>query len=343
MSIFVYTHRVDCDGMCSAAILKRYISKKKSEGKIGFIDYGEAAEKAFSEIESLGKDSDVIIADFGCDKDLLKTAEKAITSLNTNGGSLTWLDHHKWDESAVKKISPMAKVRLSKSDEFCGAELSYLEYMKDDSLSQSLAKVGRDSDIDMWKTSPPSPKYAITQPLADLITYYNYLGRDDENKRNDLLLSIVDKLADAPSDVILSKDTAHPFWDALMEEGYREYKTLESSKLEDCLKKANTFNAGGHSYVMSFADRLLSSTTAGNALLREYDTDVAIVLRDTGVLSFRRNNGTKDVKCDGLAKLFGGGGHEFAAGGRLEYGITDEASKNRAEKEIESRIRSYSQ
>lgn len=334
MATFIYTHKADCDGVCSAAILERYVDLENVDSRVDFIDYGALAQKAFSRIEGLAYGSEVIIADFGCDISLLPAAERAISSLNKRGGKLVWLDHHKWDEESVRRLSPLAKVRLSKSDELCGAELSYLEYMGDDELSRRLAAIGRDSDIDMWKTNPPSPSYALTKPLADLITYYNYLANDDDDKRRGLLLSLVRKLSDAPLDRIVGKDFDNPFWDNEMQKDFSEYKKLETSKLEECLGSAETFKAGDYTFVIGISDRVLSTTTVGNALLNRYNADASFVVRETGLISIRRSTGRYSIKCDELAKLFSGGGHEYAAGGKLGYELKDLEAVKLAKSEI---------
>ncbi len=321
MKTFVYAHKADCDGICSAAILKRYTDAAGAHGHIDFIDYGSLAEEAFSRITALESGSRVIIVDFGCDSKLMTAAENAILRLKERGGAVAWLDHHKWDGETVKRISAVADLKLSASDEMCGAELAYRNYMKDDEVSMCLAKLGRDSDIDMWKTNPPSPEYALTQPLADLITYYNYLAGDDNVKRRSLLLSIVDSLSTASPDSVLGKDFAHPFWDGALQKNFDKYKTLEKSKLEQCLDSAETFEAGGHTYVISFADRILSPTTAGNSLLNRYGTDASLVFRESGFISVRRNTGKDNIKCDEIAGLFGGGGHKYAAGAQLGHSL----------------------
>ncbi len=342
MNVRVYTHRIDCDGICSAAILKRYIEKEHLEGKIDFINYDPIGELAqiFEEIGDLDGDSNVIIADFGYNNYVESLAEAAFKKLKSKGGNIVWLDHHKWEESGKQKLSNLAKIRLSRSNEFCGAELSYLEYMKDDKTSEALAKLGRDADLDMWKTNPPSATYALTLPVGNLITYYNYLGGKDRGKRRRLLLGLVDKLSSASLQQILNKDFKQPLWDKDLENDWKKYRELEVSKLEECLSTAETFKSGSYSCSIGFADEIISSTLAGISLLNKDKTQIAFVFYQDGRLSVRRDDSKPEIKCNDIAKLFNGGGHEYAAGGNLGMEIQTPEDISKAKELIKSRFSS---
>lgn len=336
MPVFAYTHRVDCDGICSAAILKRYIRKEGLKGTIDFINYEPQSEarEIFGKIGELGGGSAVIIADFGYDDILSDLAERSFKKLKDRGGRIVWLDHHKWDEGGLKRLSQFAEIKLARSDEFCGAELVYREYMKDDGVSEALAKLGRDADIDAWRTNPPKPAYALTKPISNLITYYNYLGDGDHEKQWALLSELVDKLADATASQILSNGFDKPLWDEKLESDYRKYIILELYKLEECLSDAEVFSSGGYRCAVSLADDVISTTIAGNSLISRYNADLSLVFYRNGKLGVRRNNSRLDIKCNEIAKLFGGGGHEYAAGGHLNLEIKNAADKSRAKSEI---------
>jgi oligoribonuclease NrnB/cAMP/cGMP phosphodiesterase (DHH superfamily) len=331
MKINVYTHRIDCDGICSAAILKRYLEKENLEGRIDFINYDPVGEltQTFSGIGELDGDSTVIIADFGYNSLVETLAEAAFKKLKSKGGKIVWLDHHKWEDSGKQKLSDFAKIRLSRSDEFCGAELSYLEYMKDENISEALAKLGRDADLEMWKTNPPSATYALTLPVENLITYYNYLGGKDMEKRRQLLLGLVDKLSKASLQQILNKDFKQPLWDKELKRDWEKYRELEVSKLEECLLNSETFKVGTYNCAVGLADDIISSTLACRSLLNKYNTQIAFVFYQDGRLSVRRDDSRKDIKCNEIAKLFNGGGHEYAAGGNagIEIKNTEDIAK----------------
>ncbi len=319
MKVSIYTHRVDCDGICSAAILKRYIEKEHIEGRIDFINYDPRSELAeiFKEIGDLDGESTAIIADFGYNGQVEALAEQAFQKLKSKGGNIVWLDHHKWDDGGRQNLSRFAKIRLSKSDEFCGAELSFLEYMKDDKISEALAKLGRDADLDMWKTNPPSAKYALTLPIGNIITYYNYLGWKDREERRKLLSGLVNKLSKASLQQILTQDFKRPIWDNELESDWEKYRELEVSKLGECLQSSETFKSGNYNCSVGFADDIISSTLACRSMLTKDNTQIAFVFYQDGRLSVRRADSRPNIKCNEIARLFDGGGHEYAAGGNM--------------------------
>lgn len=102
MKTFVYSHRRDPDGICSAAILKRHLG---DEGEIDFIDYDPVSElmDTFKEMEGLPKNSTIIVADFNVDPSNWEWVEPILKNLKEkNGCKIEWLDHHKWDEGLLK-------------------------------------------------------------------------------------------------------------------------------------------------------------------------------------------------------------------------------------------------
>lgn len=337
MKTFVYSHRRDPDGICSAAILKRHLG---SDGEIDFIDYDPVSElmDTFKEMEGLPKNSTIIIADFGVDPNVWEQVEPIIKNLKEkNGCKIEWSDHHKWDEGLLKEMEKYAEMNVVKSMEACGAELVYKKYMKGDKPSEALAKVGRDHDIDAWTRKPPKPAYALTFPLADLITYYNWLGVENRPKRRELLGRLADKLAKAPEEKLLNTDFGRPFWDAEMEHDLKEYEKVKEKKLDEFLGNAEVLGAGKYNFVLGRPDVLLSTSVAGDKILEKFDkADFAVIVYEDGKMSMRRRNG--EIKCNEIAALFGGAGHEYAAGGRMGFPVKSKEDYQRAKSEIAGRI-----
>lgn len=333
----VYAHGRDPDGICAAADLKRHLG---NEGEIDFIDYNPVSElmDTFREMEGLPKNSTIIIADFNVDPSNWKRVKPIIKNLKEKQAcKIEWLDHHKWDKGIVDGISKYVDLTLSKSEEACGAELVYRKYMKDDRVSEALAKVGRDSDIDAWSHKPPKPKYALTFPLADLIIYRNYRAGNDRKVRRKLLNGLVDKLAGASVENLLNADFKRPFWDAGMEKEWKDYKKLQGEKVEECSRTAEVINAGKYKCVLGRPDDLLSASVACNYLLEKFgDPDFSIVVYQGGKMSIRRRN--PEIKCGEIAKSFGGGGHDYAAGGRIGFSMERAEDYQRAKTLITERV-----
>ncbi len=335
---FVYSHRRDPDGICSAAILKRHLG---NEGVIDFIDFDPVSElmDTFKEMEGLQKNSTIIIADFSVDPGVWNRVEPILKNLKEkNGCKIEWSDHHKWDEGLLKEMGRYAEMNVAKSTESCGAELVYKKYMKGDKVSEALAKVGRDHDIDAWLHKPPKPAYALTFPLADLIIYRNYMAGGDRAGRRKLLNELVDKLAEASEEKLLNTDFGKsPFWDPEMEKEWKGYKKWEAEKFEECSRTADVMTAGKYKYVLGRPDDLLSTSMSSSRLLEKFtDADFSIVVYGDGKMSMRRRNG--EIKCNEIAALFGGAGHEYAAGGRMEFPVKKEEDYQKAKSVIAGRV-----
>ncbi len=335
---FVYAHKRDPDGICSAAILKRHLGR---DGEINFIDYDPVSElmDIFKEMEDLPKNSRIIVADFNVDPSNWEHVKPIIKNLKEKQAcKIEWLDHHKWDKNIVDEIGKYVDLTLSKSEESCGAELVYKKYMKGDNVSEALAKVGRDHDIDAWTHKPPKPAYALSFPLADLIIYHNYMAGSDRRLRKGLLNKLVDKLAEASEENLLNTDFKRPFlWDAEMEREWKDYKKLEGEKFEECSRTAEVMNAGKYRYVLGRPDDLLSTSMSSSHLLEKFaDADFSIVVYGDGKMSMRRRN--EEIKCNEIAALFGGAGHEYAAGGRMGFPVKSKEDYQRAKSEITGRV-----
>ncbi len=344
MDLFVYSHKKDCDGIFSAAIMRRYMEKKGLTGRINFIDYGPVNEirAIFEEMKKIPPKSTVVIVDFGNNEEMEAMQLDVFGTLKRNGSDIFWLDHHMWRNEFKTKLAGMVDLTVTATgDEFCGAELAYRKFMPDDEISSALAKLGRDSDIDMWKRKPPTPKYSLTVPVGNLITYYNYIAGDDYAKRRDMLLKIVEKVSSASLENLLEEDLTKPIFDEELQKDYTKYLAVSSEKLNECLKSTEIFKVNGYAAAVGRVEPLISSTEAGNSIIRRYGVDVAVVLSGKTGLSVRRNNDRSEIDCSEIAKMFNGGGHVFAAGGRLDFEINTDADVKRAKETVKSRVSDY--
>ncbi len=343
MTWYIYTHKKDLDGITSAAIMQRYLDKNKIAGHIDFIDYSPLEElmEIFAGVTKIPKDSTLVLVDFGANKTMESTALKAFEELHDKNVKIYWLDHHTWDTKFKDALSKYAEITISGSKEHCGAELTYAKFMHDDSISEGLAKLGRDADLDMWEKQPPFPNFGLTECLGNVITYYNYISRGDIRKRQELLFYIVKKLSTASLERILTKDFKNPFLDERLKEDYFAYKRLEESELRKCVDSAENVKFGKYKVVLGFAEPIISTTISGRNLISRYNADVAIVLSEYGSFGIRRSNERIEVDCGAIARLFNGGGHVFAAGGELGFKIKNKEDLEKAKELIKSRLNPF--
>lgn len=343
MAWYIFTHKKDLDGITSAAIMQRYLDKNKIEGHIDFIDYSPLEELTvmFAHMANIPRDSTLVLVDFGENKTMEDIALRTFEELHKKNVSIHWLDHHNWDPKFKKELSKYAEITVSGSKEHCGAELAYAKFMPDDSVSEGLARLGRDADLDMWEKQPPSPNFGLTECLGNVITYYNYIARGDLKRRRELLLYIVKKLAAASLEKILTKDFKNPFLDDKSKEDYFTYKKLEASELRKCIDSAEKTNLGEYTLVISFAEPIITTTVSGRNLISHYNADIAIVLQESGSFGIRRNKDKTQLDCAEIARLFNGGGHVFAAGGEIGFKINNKEELEKAKGLIKARLTSF--
>jgi oligoribonuclease NrnB/cAMP/cGMP phosphodiesterase (DHH superfamily) len=339
MKLFVYTHKKDLDGISAAAIMYRYAKKNELDAEIDFIDYSptEELQDTFNRMKGIPSWSTLVLADFGYDANLEPYARTALEELNKRNVMVYWLDHHNWDANFKTEISKLAQLTVAESKESCGAELVYSKFMPDDKVSEALAKLGRDSDIDMWQAVPPTPNFGLTVPLGSVITYRNYTASGDTYKRHDLLFSLVKDLANASLDDLLSKETDTKFFDTNIRKDWESYKGLEKTKLAECINSAELMDIGHYRVAVSRADPIISTTVGGNAIVRNYHVDVSILINEFGTIGIRRDNGG-NVDCSAIARLFGGGGHVFAAGADLGFTVRNEEDLKKAKELLKSKL-----
>jgi Predicted phosphohydrolase (DHH superfamily) len=92
----------------------------------------------------------------------------------------------------------------------------------------------------------------------------------------------------------------------------------------------------GHLVAVGYAIDPLSGSESADILLKETGSEVQIIVKPQGWMSFRRAK-TSNINLIPLAKIFGGGGHEYASGGDLGKTVSQENFSEIAE-EIFSKI-----
>jgi oligoribonuclease NrnB/cAMP/cGMP phosphodiesterase (DHH superfamily) len=334
---YIYTHRRDPDGICSGAIMKRYCEKNNFENMLDFASYGPPFEETLDDMKSIPPNSKIVFADFSIDEEQVEKTYSVFSELLKNECEIYWYDHHNWNRKAEKVSKMLTKFVLDKS--LCGAELVQKEYMPKDRVSLALAKIARDHDIDVWKYNVPRPSYALTFPLSDIITYYNYLGREDRSFRRKLLNELVNFLANSKPKQLLRSSSKKPHLNHKLENDLEFYTKEKALKLKECLNTSILYNIKNYKVVLGRADEMLPSSDTGRYLLSNTDADLSVVVYPKGTLSFRRNNPT--ILCDEIARVFGGGGHEAAAGAHLNYELKSEEDFEKARSEIIKKLRNY--
>jgi oligoribonuclease NrnB/cAMP/cGMP phosphodiesterase (DHH superfamily) len=302
------SHRKDLDGISSAALSLRYVVKHKRQPYVlSLKDYTD--EDAVVEEKYLNlRDSRFIITDLSTNVPNIELILKKFKAIKSRKNEISWFDHHPSSEQIRSALSTVVDLLDLRPSSTVASEITYQDlYVRngiDDAHALLLSKLGRDSDL-------LELKYPVTSKLMSMIDYSNYLDRGSIifPRLIQIVLQLAFPRTEADEDGIIET-----YQTGFIKE-YEELKTKERRKI---LADSELFHAGGHSVVLFRFPGLFSGTQASMMVLDHFKADVSIGLSDSGEGSVRRT--VEDVSCRKIAELFGGGGHDFAAGFPSEGG-----------------------
>jgi oligoribonuclease NrnB/cAMP/cGMP phosphodiesterase (DHH superfamily) len=285
------------DGVFSASIvLMRY-----PQAKILFTSYGRENFERISEliyreiIEKAGHGL-LVFCDLGLNKEILPLMSEVFEFVRSNNWSILWLDHHLWTDQALElfgeDIVEDRKLILDTSGDKCASELVYEFFLKGNIIAKDLAVIAHTSDFLIRDQFLP--------PLSELIVYYKTFPNFYPRLTN-LSLKI-------------SKGT---LWDTEMQEEYRIFSNLRDESKTESWKKLRELNLeNGIRMMVIPAGPYIQTSLFSEEIFQKTNADIIFFLTKDGKVSIRRSNPI--LKCNDIAaELLEGGGHKYAAGGRV--------------------------
>ncbi|MEM4239776.1 MAG: DHHA1 domain-containing protein [Candidatus Woesearchaeota archaeon] len=280
------------DGIAAAAILFRAARLTGHEVRLGGILNFENADEQFSAMQNLSGDL-IFILDFLPDN--IQAFEQKLSAITVRNRIAYWNSHHPHSEAdgailsrhahTVDLSGPLHYAPVPK-EKTCAAEIAQKKFLPNDSVARELAKIAH--DIEFWERTD---NRAVQ--LADLI------ASGFEPK----------ELVDILSRGIL--------WSERFEQLRQEYLGKKQHAMQDIIAHLAVRNILGYNFGFSLAQSILPSSDAGQHILDTHSgVDVSVVLYRNGRISFRKRD-TCNLNLAEIAKLFGGGGHNYAAGARL--------------------------
>ncbi len=162
------------------------------------------------------------------------------------------------------------------------------------------------------------PNDRIAREIALIARDIKFWERKDKraDKLNTLLSSGYDKKQ------MIETIAKGSLWNETFEQRFKEYILKRDDALSEMMKTINIKKYLKMNFGFFLAGNLLSSADAGHyALEKHQGIDAAVIIFRNGKISFRRRENCQ-IDLSELAKLFSGGGHPYAAGGRLDKTIT---------------------
>jgi len=281
------------DGLASASIIFRLARLRSTNCKIGgFINYNTINED-FNELLKLKGDL-IFILDISPEQ-IINLDEKLL-QISKSNKIVYWNSHHKFNSKTreiIKKYTNevdfaggLLNYNMEK-EKICSAELTCKRFIPNDFIARQLAYLAH--DIEFWvKKDERSTK------LTDLINS----GFDKKE-----LVEIISRGV---------------FWSSRFDIIRNAYLEKKQRALMDLNVNIKIKNYLRYRFGFALASNLLNSADAGEAILRlNQNIDVAVLIFRNAKISFRKNNNCS-LNLLEIAKLFSGGGHNYAAGGKLE-------------------------
>ncbi|MGC9208408.1 MAG: DHHA1 domain-containing protein [Nitrososphaeria archaeon] len=312
----IISHSADLDGVSSAALLIRKFMESGEPYLVYLRDYSDGEEVYPTEITRI-PDVRVYIADVSTH---LKHIDAVVNRIKLTKGRVEWTDHHETTEE-IKRTLISAGVELyHDKDSGSASVLVEKRYELRGEIYRQIADAGFQADTLKIKDD-------YVKALVDLIDYFNYLEKRIPRVRLERLA--VQIAIKGPSEVVKEDDYV---------ELLKHYRDLKQKALEEVLETVRIYDLHGYKLAIAYATSLVSGTQAASKLEENVSADLYLIIKDEGGMSFRRSKACR-VNLVPLANIFGGGGHEYAAGADLGRTVARDEF-NRVADEVYERIRS---
>jgi oligoribonuclease NrnB/cAMP/cGMP phosphodiesterase (DHH superfamily) len=262
----------DADGLACVALVREALG----EGALLPAGPHELAEAIGHLVEFADPETRVFVCDLCPDREADVAELEALTELAT----VSWFDHHQWDETLTRRVAAAGvELVVGDSETECSADVTLrsLEYGFDDRFAD-LAAVTRDHDL--WiREDPRSDDLADYAYWEEPEAYVDVVGRFG---------------ADLPEPV----------------ETYIQERRVEKDALIDlAVKRGRTVEVGPWTVGVTYGR--CSQNEVAEAF-REQGADAAVVVKPAGSASIRGTDGFE--LCHEVAGQVNGGGHPKAAG-----------------------------
>jgi len=290
----ICSHISDLDGILSAAIA----AIKYPEAEISFHNYGlNQFEAMFKQvvrtIRRAGRKGIVIISDLGINPEMEDFCLDTLRKIVKMHWDVVWVDHHPWSKGIITSLRQIAKIVHDESGTVCASELMHKYLLPSNQIAKQLSMLAHNMDFMVGDDNVP--------PISELIQYYRTLSNVQKRLRRLALTAAIGIL-----------------WDTKMQSDYLKYLALCKMEKKRAMRSLKIIQVGKFTVALIQVSKYLQTSLFSKEIFYSTGADVAILYDDQGKVSIRRNN--DQISCRSIAShLADGGGHEFAAGGRIRW------------------------
>ncbi|MEM0117072.1 MAG: DHH family phosphoesterase [Conexivisphaerales archaeon] len=322
MSVVIISHRKDLDGLSSAALMVRYFTKHRpSPFYLTLRDYPDGANVIEDKLLNV-KHAEIYLADLATDQKFIEEVIAKLKRLKANANKVVWMDHHPTRPEIATSIRNTIDILDLRDSTTTGSETVYDRLYRNngikDSHAEMLAKLGHDSDL-------MEMKIPVTSKLVMLIDYYNYIDADTLFYPDliQLVLHLAAPRIESDQAKLLTPDHVQQL---------NKYSRLLDREKKKVFANVEIIESGGFKFAVFSYPSIFSGTRISAEVLSHFNVDASVGYSSDGSGSVRRNS--EAISCRKIAKLLGGGGHEFAAGFSLGFEVKNKDSDKRARMEI---------
>ena len=298
------SHTADLDGLASASLMIRKFLKSNEPFMIFLRDYEDESEVIPSALLNISGDCSIYISDISI---MLKGFDKILEKISKINGKVLWTDHHEYSKENFERLKELGVELLIDPAAPAAAMLVAKRYNLNDEQSGMIVEMATQADT--WKV-----KEERVMDLVNLIDYYNYLEKRDLQRPRLTALSYI--LAQYDMENLPSED---------MRIIINYYNQAKEKAFEKVLSTSTEIMINGLRLRFALSPNIISGTQAADLLIKSFNADVYVVIKEDGGVSFRR--GRDDIDLSKIAVLFGGGGHAYASGASLGIKINDDNFK----------------
>ncbi|MEZ0290448.1 MAG: DHHA1 domain-containing protein [Sulfolobales archaeon] len=291
---FIATH-TDADGVGALANLIRILGIESYERR--YIEPDELYSTMRSLVRDVrsGRVENIYILDLAPNRGDIERLAELIKSYKDFGARIFWYDHHVWDDKWFSILRESgAEIYHDRSTCATGVVRRFLG--STDLFTIDLEKTI--CSIDLWLFSDPRSPW-----IARLVSY-----RRDDSWR-DLLVSMFIRARDV--DEVIE-------WGArYVEESIdRELREYDYYVRKSIILPVDSISIV---YALKKSSSIIGVSILAHYLLSYYDSDIAVIIRPNGSISFR----SREYNVREIAAVLGGGGHPRASGARVYLSILD--------------------
>ena len=298
----IISHKADLDGIASAALLARHEIRENLPFLIFLKDYEDEENLIDSSLLNIS-DNRIMIVDVSGEQRKFGKILERIKALKHS--TINWIDHHPISEANRRTLTSINVKMDVDPTAPAAASMVYDRFYKlgEDPVADRLLKYAIQADT--WTLTDDEAKR-----LVELVAYYNYLDRTSFIRPH--LIGLVYYLASTGTEQFIGEEYI------VQLNLYQKMQALAISALKKSVRRRKI---GGYNIIFALSPDQLSGTIAADTIIRGYRADIVIVIKESGAISFRRTR--DDVDLASLASLFGGGGHDYAAGAKTDYNSVD--------------------